>query len=368
MTKSYEQLLGGTVEDRGLDRFKLDQLQTKIFDDLVERAANVELVEEETKLGKLKVELDHNGNIYGSIRRDRYPHSKTFTFSPWSIVQLSEKMKMGGAGYIKKCVTQGFNDLVPTNINRWLEKNNSKEVVLRIHEKTNTLRAIVSDKYGFFDHTDVLGCIKEVLSNGMAGEFKVESAIVTPDNMTLRIVDPKKVVVPGTGNNDGSSIGMSIRNGQTGQMCVSAEFMVYTFFCSNGIFIGADRTMMYSKKHYNVTRETFKEEFLKSIEKFPDYIAAVRNTLELARNISLSSIFDPHSDDGYVFLKKHTGLNAVEMEELLQVYQGSQWDSTVWGLAGAVTQYAQRVGNSARQYQLEQSAGKIVQDGLRLAA
>ncbi len=357
MKTRYEVLLGGEVEDVGFSKFDMRKDQEDVFEKMSETAKNLALNEVTSKLGDVKVYLG----------RDDYPfieiQDRPFHFSPWSLTQLSEKMSMGAAGYVKKCIMNGFNDLVPLNFNRWIERNKDKSLVFRYHDATDRLRAVVSESYGFFDHIDVFNSLFDVYKDGGLNDFKLESGSITPDNLHLRIVSPEKVILPGVGNNDGSSIGMSIRNGQTGQLCASADFMVYTFICSNGLFVGSDFSQVFHKKHFNIDHEEFKKGFSKSIEKFPDYIAATINTLEEARS---TSVIDDEEVLGEM-VRRTVGLDREGLETLMHIFE-TDWDRSLWGLAGAVTQYAQLVGNAAKQYQLEQKAGNIIESGLRLAA
>ncbi len=369
MTKSYEEILGGVVDDFGFAKFGSTKStdQGAIMGQLLEAAKKVSLEEEDVTLGNVRV----------SLRGDGVPYLETlggrqFLFSPWAMTQLNEKMGMGASGYIKRCLYNDLNELVPININRWLEHNSSKQVVFRIHTNyttgTETIRAIVSDRYGFFDHLDMLECISEAIVEGdtLKDGLQIASASITPDNMSLRIIDPTKVIIQGVGNDDGSTIGTNIRNGQTGQSRLNLEFMIYTYICSNGLFVGTDRSLVYSKKHYSIEREEFKEGFLRSIEKFPDYIAATYSLVELSRNIKLSDIFRTE-DDIKAYLTKYLGLSDTQVEQVSSIQEAS-WESSVWGLSGAVTQYAQLVGNSSKQYDLEKAAGNMIEYGIRVAA
>lgn len=364
MKKTYEELLGGVVEDRGYHRFDLSKHSNKeALDILMEEAEDVVLDEKAVQLKDIKVGLYDDGVPFAQVGSGF--NSKEFKFSPWAITQLSEKMNMGAAGYIKKCILNEMYDLIPANLNRWLQHSANKNVLVRY--KDDIIRAFLSDRYGIFDHIDAVTVIKECFNDGVMGDSKIGSAMISPDDMSIRTIDYSQAIVPDTHIQDGSGLGAHIRNGQTGRSCISTEFMVYTFFCANGLFIGKDRSMAYSQKHYNIEQDQFKKEFVRSIEGYPDYIAAVKQPLEEARKIPLQHLFDPVSDEWIHFVKTYTKLSKDQLIEVNTI-RDNDWDNTLWGLAGAVTQYAQTVGNSARQYQLEKSAGEIIENGLRLAA
>lgn len=362
MTKTYEELLGGFPEDHGFERFEEGDYVGKIFEGLLDDAENVKLDEMDVRLGDLHV----------SLREDNTPvincYNKQFLFSPWALTQLTSNMKMSAAGYFKKCIQNNMAELIPHNLNKWLEKNSNKEVVFRYHTEQNgndRLRAVVSDRYGFFDHYHVMDSIHDLYEQGLFDGLNVDASYINPDNMSLRIIDPHKVIVSGVGNDDGSTIGMNIRNGQTGQNSVMVEFMVYTMICTNGLFIGKDRSRIYYQKHFNVSTEDFKEQFARSVERFPDYIAAVKEPIEKSRQLSLSRLFQSE-DDIIDFVKLHTKLTKEDISQISNIH-AQDWDDSLWGLSGAVTQFAQ-TKSAEHQYQLEQSAGDIINHGLRLVA
>jgi hypothetical protein len=363
----FEVLLGGEQEDKGFSRMSIsedDSLVPNVYRSLKESASENSLEEESVVIGDMEVVLNDNGVPHMRNKRT----SELLSFSSWSFTQLSEKLGMGAAGYLKKCLTAGMNELVPENFNRWIEKHSSKELMFRTHtvdsNGVKSLRAIVSNRYGLFDHIDVVASLQNVL--GRSTELRVDSSFMSPDNMSLRLVDPTRVINEGVGVGDGSVVGLSIRNGQTGQVSLEVEFMIYTLICTNGLFIGQDRGRMLYKKHYSIERADFEKSFVESIERFPDYIAAAHRTVEDARSVRLASIFD---DEEAVrnYTKQVVGLSEDEASAVESIMK-ADWEMSLWGLSGAVTQFAQTIGSSERQYKVEQTAGKIITRGLQLVA
>jgi hypothetical protein len=355
-----EVLLGGVVEDTGFRRVPLnsDQHQSQMIDNLMEDATNVELEDELVRIRDCRVD-----DVPMIHYRNRKGQERKLLFSPWALTQFCNKIGMNASGYMIKCIRNNMGYLVPSNINEWITQQvpHDKEVYFRRHK--DTLRAVVSDRYGVFNHTDVVECLQDsIKENGL----KVDSVQMTPDNLSLRVVAPEKVIVPGGGGNDGSSVGIAINNGQTGQVILGLEFMTYTFVCSNGLFIGTDRSLMFRRKHFSINKEDFRRDFLTAIEKFPTYIAAQSGILEKARQTRLTQVFRTEEDQNE-FLQKNLKLSEDGVEDLNYILH-HDWDNTLWGLSGAVTQYAQLVSNSVRQTQLERIAGKIIEDGLKIAA
>lgn len=369
-----ETLLGGVKEDTGFSRWRTDydeSLVSSVYNVLFDHAQSNTLKQFQIRFGDIQAFLNDQG-IPFLYHKDTH---QDMLFSPWSLSQLSEKLGMGAAGYLRKCLKEDMPELVTENLNRWIRKNDGKTVILRTHEDRavatppdsrppTRLRAVVSDRYGFFDHVDVIGSIRDVL--GQHSELKVESSLFTPDNMMLRLIDPNTVVLPQSDRAYGSYVGVNIRNGQTGQVSVVIEFMIYTIICSNGMFVGEDRGRVFYRKHYGIDRPTFRSDFSRSLEKFPEYVEAAHRTVDEARQIRLSAVF-PLNNGLKDFVQRITPLND-EQYDAVESIMVADWDESLWGLSGAVTQYAQTVRNAHEQYKLEHLAGKIVEHGLRLAS
>lgn len=356
-----EVLLGGNVEDKGFRRVSIDSAthQLEALDNLMADATEVELEDELVKVRDCWVDID--GSI-PMLHYYSYDGEKELLFSPWALTQFCNKLGMNASGYMFKCLRNEMGWLVPTNINEWIKKApQDKELFFRRHG--NTLRAVVSDRYGVFNHTDVVECLQDLIREN---DLRIDSVGMTPDNLNLRVISPSKIIVPGGGGNDGSSVGIAINNGQTGQVILGLEFMTYTFICSNGLFIGTDRSLMFRRKHFSISREEFRKDFLTAIEKFPDYIAAQSGVIEKARQTRLDRVFKT-VDDQNDFLQKTLNISEDSVEDLNDILH-HDWDYTLWGLSGAVTQYAQLANNSSRQTQLERIAGKIIEEGIKLAA
>ena len=301
------------------------------------------------KIGNTVVDLDEHGT---PILIDK-EKDQALWFSPWAFAQLGDKLGMGATQYMKKCLLQGHNDLVPTNMNRWIDRNAEKELLVRIYDG-NLMKGILSTRYATLNHDDVLYSMQEVLGSG---QYALESYSITPDNMQLRLVDPEKVIVQrqtprGT---DRSTAGMVVRNGMTGMSSVSVEFLVYTFFCTNGLVVADDRGMVYQRKHYAIDKDRFVAEVSETFEGFPDYVIAARDHIEIARNTRLDL---EKRIELFELVKKDLRCGDQMLEEIKDTME-KNWDRTAWGLSGAITEVAQKM-SSERQYEFERYAGALM--------
>lgn len=329
---------------------------TKAFREAMQKAEEIEskFSEFNVRAEDLAVGLSDDGVPFLSVRNEHQ-----LWFSPWAFSQMTDRIGMGATQYMKKCLRQEEYDLVPLNMNRWLNRNPDKPLFLRVYEG-NKLKAVLSDRYSVLNHSDVLRGLEKTVSIG--GQFQLQSYSVTPDNMQIRVVDPGEIIVDRASpyDGDGSTAGMVIRNGLTGMSSVSIEFMLYTLVCTNGLIVVGDRGSAYSRKHYAVGREKFIEEIAATFNEFPEYATAARGGVERARQARLDiekrvEIFD--------LIKKELSCGEEMVEKIKDVMDNS-WERTAWGLSGAITEVAQEL-SVERQYVYERFAGSLMN---RLAA
>ena len=352
-----DMLLGEKEEEEVLQRFQLDSGRSEemIFNQAIEKVERISsrFKEVRVKTQDLRVKLDGFGVpvIECAVTDEEY------YFSPWAFTQMADKIGMGAAQYLKKCLKQKENDLVPLNMNRWIGKNGDKDLLLRIYDN-NQVKGVLSSRYAIFNHDDVLNSMKDVLYDGQNRGYQLESFSATPDNMQLRLVDPEQVIIQRErpGGTDRSTAGMIVKNGQTGMSSISIEFMVFTFACTNGLIVADDHGVAYRRKHYAVGRERFIEEVIQTFGRFPDYVEAAREDIERARSTRLDiekrvELFD--------LIKKELRCGN-EMVDKIKNIMDSRWDRTAWGLPGAITEVAQEL-SSERQYQFENFAGNLMQ-------
>lgn len=287
--------------------------------------------------------------------------SAEYAFTSTSFAQLCEKSGAGVTSYMKKCITSGLGALVPLNLNKWLGTQGDREFMLRLHE--GSVIAVLSNRYGVFDHFDALDCLADALERHTEGQqrYAVDAYALTLDNMNVRLVDTEKVVLNDQSyGRDESTAGLIFRNGQTGQSFASVEFLVYTFACTNGLIVSQDRGAVFRRRHINIDKVSFRDQLVMALEKFPAYVEAARKDMEAARAVRLN----PGKLESMVpTLQSDLGLSEDEVGKLFLVME-NQWDRNVWGLAGAITEVAQQF-TAERQYQFEKYAGELVQ---RMAA
>ena len=349
----YQNLLDG--KDNRLVRLNPETSTSSIIDiDLYRDAWSIQndIVDRYVPADTLSVEMAVD------LRQDSYRAvpmlsvEELYSFTTTSFGQLCEKSGMGGASYMKKCITNRLPHLVPQNLNTWLKAQGGKELLIRFYK--NQAIAILSNKYGVFDHGDALDCLSNAL--GKNSTYRIEAYALDVDNLSVRLVDTEKVLVQdASGGRDKSTAGLVFRNGQTGRSLASIEFMIYTFACTNGLIVAQDRGIVYKRRHISINKEDFTEQITATLEQFPAYVEMARKDMEQARQVRISVEM---RESLRKQIQRGLGVGEDTVNEIFEVMD-TQWDANAWGIAGAITEVAQKF-SADRQYQFEKYAGELV--------
>lgn len=349
----------GTDEDaRRLTRLPLNTTAIKTIrgTDLYQQAQAMQdaIVDMYVSAGSLYVYVSDAESGNSMFSPKLFVRGAEYWITNTAFSQLCEKSGMGVTSYMKKCLAQSYQiaSLVSENLNRWLGLQGDKKIMVRVCG--DTVIAVLSDKYGVFDHGDALDCLNKAL--GSSGQYQIEAHSLTVDTLSLRLVDTEKVVLhDASQGRDLSTAGMLYRNGQTGLSVASVEFMIYTFACTNGLIVSEDRGVVYRRKHISIDKEDFTRQIAATLEQFPAYVAEARKDMEQARLRRLQV-------DEQVRLRAHLktslGVGEETVSEIFDVME-ERWDTNAWGIAGAITEVAQKF-SVTRQYQFEKYAGELV--------
>jgi hypothetical protein len=275
-----------------------------------------------------------------------------YKFTTTSFSQLCEKSGMGAIAYMKKCMSSGLLSLVPNNLNAWLAAQGSKSLFVRFYG--DKVIAVLSNKYGLFDHGDALECLNETL--GQNSNYRLEACSLTLDNLSVRLVDTEQILIKDDSmGRDKSVAGLIFRNGQTGRSLASIEFLIYTFACTNGLIVSQDRGFVYKRRHISIGKREFVEQITAMLEQFPEYAAAAREDMEKARQVRIDASMHASLKQQ---IQRGLGVGEGTVKEIFDVME-EKWDANAWGMAGAITEVAQKF-SAERQYQFEKYAGELL--------
>lgn len=166
---------------------------------------------------------------------------RTLDLSSDGLQSLSSSFNLS-AGYVRKCLEEGMQDLAADNMNRWIEKAEGKGRLLRITE--NRVQAVLSERYSIFDDIDLMQTIDPIFNN-LGRNFSVKNYTVNAGIMKLRIVSDEKFMV----GEDELSLGIDIKNSRIGKSSIDLSFMMFRWACSNGMIFGRKDIDSFRKIH-----------------------------------------------------------------------------------------------------------------------
>lgn len=273
----------------------------------------------------------------------------TFNFTGTSFSQMADRVGMGGARFLKKCVEYGHGPEAIDLMNSWLKDVSKKEFLLRIYNDTQ-LRGFLSPMYTVFDHIDVIESMNDALPKDH--DFIVDTYHMDPDSMELRLISPRQVM---TQTEEPATVGLIVKNGQVGNGSVSITFMIYTFACSNGLIVGPDNGVVYQRKHMNINRQEFKHDVAAVIERFPQYAEMAEESAAKAKAFRIGI---ENKEEMLDRIAREGNISEEDIEAIEDVFT-EKYSKNLWGLTSAITEVAQRK-SAEQQYQLEQYAGRLI--------
>ncbi len=325
---AYKALMEGATHS--FARVALDEAPVGIAGtDLYREAQEMQrgIVDTYVPASELNVGLAYDGIANKLVPTLMVKGAAEYLFTGTAFSQICEKSGMGVTSYMKKCLSNGLGDLVPQNLNEWLRTQEDRPLLVRTHG--NSAIAVLSDKYGVFDHGDALECFSTALDGQR--EYKLEAHSLSLDNMSVRLVDPEQVLLHDKSlGRDSTTAGILFRNGQTGQSYASLEFLLFTFACTNGLIVSQDRGIVYKRRHISIDRRDFTEQLVAALEQFPAYVEAARMDIERARNVRVDTV---RREALRAQMRAGLGVGEETVTSIFEMMD-NRWDANAWGLAG----------------------------------
>jgi hypothetical protein len=259
--------------------------------------------------------------------------------------------------------------LLDTNINAWLEKEDTTRMIRTLDGRA---RAFLSNKYLPIDNYEIAMRVLPVLARIIDLSDKNVSCEITDRNMYIKVVNYKmeREVTPG----DIVQSGIIVTNSEVGQGMVSVMPFMNRLVCSNGMVIDiAAKKRRHVGKTIDLTQDDFQiyreetinaanQAFLMQIE---DTVSAVADEVKFDR--ILDSMREAKD-------KKFTNKNIPAVVELATKKYGiaesakdnilthliREGDTSLYGLANAVTRYSQDVEDYDTATDLEAIGGKMI--------
>lgn len=245
-------------------------------------------------------------------------------------------------------------------INDLLTQVESKGLLIRTEAKA--IRAVLTDKYGIVDNTQVLNAVREILvaTGDAMPDLTVVKSTVNRDRLDMRIVfkNPKITnpeLIPqgetrrGDIGNRPYGFGVYVGNEETGRGGLSVKALAQRHGCTNSIIIESKENIQL--RHLGETQVLLG----RLQQSFADILpigADILNRIYAVTNKALPNLTDVLSG-----LSKQYGWDDDAQNQILI---GTEGQETVMGLVNGVSYAASLLKDSTDQVEMEMQAGSIL--------
>lgn len=257
--------------------------------------------------------------------------------------------------------------LLATNVNSWFIKEPKTRMVRTMvydgaDDTRRVMRALVSDKYRRIDNFEVAQTVLPIIAD--MEDARIESCEVTESRMYIKVVNPRLTteVVPG----DIVQSGILISNSEVGMGSLTVQPLVYRLVCRNGMVVNDAKTRKYHVGRGNQAEEDFTlyaDETLKADDhalmlKVQDTVKAVVDQTRFEKVVAMmkqakdAKIVTANIPAMVELAGTDFGYTKQEGTGILD-YLIRGGDLTLYGMANAVTRYAQDVDSYDRSTVLE---------------
>ena len=257
-------------------------------------------------------------------------------------------------------------ELLSQNINHWLHNRTPERRMLRTLD--GNLRAFLSAKYRRIDNMEIAETVLPIISR-MEGA-KVESCQITDQKMYIKVVNPR--ITTEVRKGDIVQAGIVISNSEVGMGSVSISPLIYRLVCSNGMIAAQQvrKTHVGRLNDVDADMSIFRDETIEAddkafLMKVQDAVnAAVDQTVfekivQQMRDATEAKIEAASVPKVVELASKQFHISQFESEGVLGHLIGGG-DLSLYGMANAVTRYAQDVNSYDRSTELEQIGYSIL--------
>lgn len=257
-------------------------------------------------------------------------------------------------------------ELLAQNVNHWLHSQ-SEQRMLRTLD--GNLRAFLSDRYRRIDNGEIAETVLPIIAGMKTAQVK--SCQITETRMYIKVVNPRIQAEVKVG--DIVQSGVIISNSEVGCGSVRISPLIYRLVCSNGMVAQDSAVRKYHIGRANdadVNMGIFKDETIEADDrafllKVRDAVAAAADQTAFNRVVKLmrdatEAKIEPIAVPKVVEItSKQFGITLSENEGVLgHLIAGG--DLSLYGVANAVTRYAQDVESYDRSTELETTGYKIL--------
>lgn len=246
-----------------------------------------------------------------------------------------------------------INDLIP--------QVESKGLLVRTDGKA--IRAVLTNKYGIVDNTDVLKAVREVIEPTAKElrDLRVVNSVVDRDRLDMRIVfdNPDRInpeTMPQGPTRRGDirpnqpyGYGVFVTNEETGNGGLAVKALIWRGVCTNSIIVNTAQSI--ALRHVGASNVLLG----RLQQAFADALPVAADTLNRIYAVSNKAL--PNLTDVISGLAKQYSWTD---DAVKQVLVGTEGEETVMGLVNGVSYAASKMETSADRVDMETQAGQIL--------
>jgi hypothetical protein len=261
-------------------------------------------------------------------------------------------------------------ELLAANVNHWFQSKPERRMVRTLG--TNT-RAFLSDRYQRIDDYDVSSTVLPILAElGQELGLRIESCELTERRLYIKAVTERISGEVEVG--DEVQSGIIISNSEIGLGAVVVQPLIYRLRCKNGMIMNDNtlrahhvggRAQASDEVYTMLTDEALKADDHAVLLKVRDVVRATLSQEVFNRSLNKfrearGMKIEGNPAEAIEVLSKRMNFNETETGGILRhLIEGG--DLSRWGVANAVTRYAQDVESYDRSTELEQLGGRIIE-------
>lgn len=301
------------------------------------------------------------------------PIAKTFDINELAHSQIGQYLKIPTAYYDRMRIE--CPELLRINVNHWFSNKQENPEQRMIRTLDGNVRAFLSDRYRRIDNDQIAETVLPILSS--IDGLKIVSCEITETRMYIKAVNQRIEDEVSVG--DIVQSGIVVSNSEVGCGSVAISPLVYRLVCTNGM-IAADRNLrkvhagrnLEMQDDYSIYRsETIEADDKALLMKIEDTVrsamdeAHFKRIVQEMRKATKLKVGGAEIPKVVELTSKHTGISQYESSGILG-YLIESGDLSLYGIANAVTRYAQDVESYDRSTELEAIGYKIITMSPRL--
>lgn len=268
--------------------------------------------------------------------------------SDWALGQVGIKLGIP-ASYLRKCFVNGFAALGAQNVNAWLKTKEKGTVFIRGHK--NGIRGFLSGRYTACDAPDILEMTYNTIPY-IDREWDIVSHFMTEERMHVRLVNENKMNI----NSEELFPAIFIDSSDVGRCALHVHFGIYKKACRNGLVI-PKIGLFYHQRHIGIDRTDLYLQYSASIASLPDVVENAEDIIGMA--IDKKIVYTQEEITNLLHeIRVKAKITEDEAEKVINTAIET-YDHNRWGLANALSEYAQEK-DLERRLEIEKAAGMLL--------